>query len=397
MNQRTLILFTLAAVNFTHIIDVMLIMPLGDIFLDLFDINAAQFSFLVSAYALGAFSSSILAIFKLDGFDRKKALLFVFTGFIIGTFLCAFASTYLMLLLLRLGTGFFGGVMGALVLSIVADIYPFQERGKAIGTLMAAFSAASALGVPVGLYFAFTYSWQMPFIALGILGFVILLIIYFTFPKMTGHFESLDKDRNLVSTVKAITTDKNQINALLLGFVLILGHFMIIPFIAPYMSRNVGFEQEQLTWIYLVGGVLTIFTSPFVGKLTDRFGVNIVFNTAMILSFIPVIMITTMGKSPVWYALIFTGLFFVLGSGRMIPPNTIITAAAGVSNRGSFMSVKSALQQLAVGLASFIAGGIVVLNDDGTFSNYEYVGIASIIICLFSFYLIRRLKIAKGN
>ena len=158
-----------------------------------------------------------------------------------------------------------------------------------------------------------------------------------------------------------------------------------------------GFEQEELTWIYFVGGLLTIFTSPFVGKLTDRFGVNRVFNIAMFLSFIPIIIITTMGENPVWYALIFTGAFFVLGSARMIPPNTIITAAASTANRGSFMSVKSALQQLAVGLSSLIAGFIVVLQDDGTFSNYAYVGMVSIVICMFCFYLIRRIKVAAGN
>ena len=397
MEKRKLILFTLAAINFTHIVDVMLIMPLGDIFLDLFEISASQFSFLVSAYAIGAFVSSLLAIFLIDRFDRKKALLFVYSGFILGTFLCAFAASYIMLLSLRLLTGFFGGVIGALVLSIIADIYPFSERGQAIGILMAAFSAASALGVPIGLYFAFSFSWEIPFIVLGSLGFLICTVIYFTFPSMRGHFESVDKERNVVSIVKAITTDKNQVNALVLGFALILGHFLIIPFIAPYMSRNVGFEQEQLTWIYLVGGVLTIFSSPFVGKLTDRFGVLPVFNIAMIFSFLPTVMITTMGPSPVWYALIFTGMFFVFGSARMIPPNTIITAAATTSNRGSFMSVKSALQQLAIGAASLIAGSIVVLNEDGSFSNYEWVGIGSILICIFTFFLIKKLRVAEGN
>ena len=397
MPNRKLILFTLAAVNFTHIIDAMLIMPLGDIFLDLFEISASEFSFLVSAYAFGAFFSSLLAIFILDIFDRKKALLVMYTGFIVGTFLCAFANSYMVLLLLRLITGFFGGVMGALVLSIVSDIYPFHERGNAMGILMAAFSAASALGVPVGLYFAFGYSWEMPFIALGALGLLVIAVIYFTFPKMTGHFESLDPERTPVKTIKAITGDGNQLNALSLGFILILGHFLIIPFIAPYMSRNVGFEQEELTWIYLVGGILTIFSSPLVGKLTDRLGVNSVFTVTMLLSFFPVIMITHMGASPVWYALIFTGLFFVLGSARMIPPNTIITAAAPTASRGSFMSVKSALQQLAVGLASLIGGAIVVLNEDGTFSNYEYVGYLSILVCLLTFYLIRKLVVAEGN
>ena len=85
--SRTFALYALATINFTHIIDSMLIMPLGDIFIESFNISAAQYSFLVSAYAVGAVLSSIVAFLFLDRFDRKISLLFLYSGFVVGCLL----------------------------------------------------------------------------------------------------------------------------------------------------------------------------------------------------------------------------------------------------------------------------------------------------------------------
>lgn len=194
-----------------------------------------------------------------------------------------------------------------------------------------------------------------------------------------------------------LTGDKNQLNALLLGMILVLGHFIIIPFISPYMIRNVGFSQMDVTLTFLFGGLAMVFSSPLIGKLTDIKGVMTVFTAFIFLSFIPTIVITHMGEEPVWYGLIFTTLFFILASGRMIPANTMITASVGSANRGSFMSMKSALQQLAIGVASLISGAIVFINEDGIYENYNYLAYIAIFFCLISIYLCSRLRVAEGN
>ena len=397
MEQKRLILFTLALVNFTHIVDAMLIMPLGDIFIEMFQINAQQYSLLVSSYALAAFFSSLFGVFYLDLFDRKKALLFIYTGFAIGTFLCAFAESYIMLLSLRFLTGAFGGLIGALVLSVISDIFPFKERGQAMGVLMSAFAAASALGVPIGIYLAAKGSWQWPFFGIGILGMIISLFMYFRFPALKDHLSQVDPNRSFLRTIRAITSDLNQVNALGAGFIIVLAHFLIIPFISPYMIKNVGLSQLEISYQFFFGGLATVISSPFIGKVVDRFGVMPVFSTVMVFSFIPTVWITNLGVAPLWYAIVVTTLFFIFGSGRMIPPNTIITAATGVSNRGSFMSVKSALQQLAIALASIISGMVVYLTPENQFAGYHWVGYLSIAIGLLSIYLLSRIKVAQGN
>jgi len=394
---RKQILFTLALINFTHIVDSMLIMPLGDIFIQQFKINATEYSLLVSGYAIGAVISGMLSIFYLDIFDRKRALLIAYAGFGIGTFLCAFAGSYAMLLSLRMLTGLFGGVLSSIVLSIVSDLYKFEERGTAMGILSSAFAAASALGIPFGLYLAAIGSWQVPFLVIGVLAIFITLLIFVKFPAKTAHLSMVSKDRNVFKVINDIIGDKNQVAALIAGFVLVLGHFLIIPFISPYLIKNVGLTQMEISYQFFFGGVVSVFTSPFVGRMVDKYGFFRIFVIMLFFSFIPTILITNMSVAPVSYAIFITTLFFIGGVGRMVPANTIITASAPTSNRASFMSSKSMLQQLAIAMSAFLSGRIVYIGDNDQFVNYEYVGYLSIAVCLICIYFIRRINVASGN
>ena len=373
-------------------------MPLGDIFITEFGISAAQFSLLVSAYSFAAFFSSLIGVFYLDIFDRKKALLFIYLGFAIGTFLCSYADSYEWLLCLRIGTGLFGGMISAMVLSIVSDLYLFKERGKAMGMLMGAFSVASAIGVPFALYLAAQGDWQTPFFVLGISCSIVCGIVAITFPSMTAHLNTIDSDRSFHQTLTAITNDSNQLNALLAGFVLVLAHFLIIPFISPYLIKNVGFSQMEITYQFFFGGLATVISSPLIGRAVDKYGVMKVLITTMILSFIPTYIITNLSFVPVTVGVMYTTLFFVLATGRMIAPNTIITAAASQSNRGSFMSFKSALQQLAVALSALISGQIIFINEKtDLYENYDLVGYFAIVLGIITLFLVRQIKVAKGN
>jgi len=362
-----------------------------------FAISPGEYSLLVSAYAIAAFCSSILGMFYLDFFDRKNVLMFIYLGFSVGTILCAFSDTYQTLLFMRFITGLFGGIIGALVLSIVADLYLFKERGKAMGVVMAAFSAASALGVPFGLYIAEGFGWEYPFLLLGGLGLVVSVFIYFYFPSMSEHLTKLDRNRNKKDTLFLIIKDKNQLTALIASMVIVLGHFLIIPFITPYMIRNVGLSQSDIVYIFLLGGIATIFSARIIGSMVDKYGVMPVFIVTMIICVIPTIGITHLGPASLVTALIFTTLFFVFGSGRMIPPNTLITAAASQENRGSFLSMRSGMAQLAIAFSAFLSGIIVTEMPDKSLINYNYVAYLSIVVCFLGLYLTSRISVAKDN
>lgn len=396
MNQENRLLLVLAAIQFTHIMDFMIMMPLGPQLMRMFDISPQEFSFLVSSYTFTAGAVSILAALVMDKFDRKSLLSIAYLGFTIGTIACALAESYWVLLLTRSLTGAFGGILGAMVFAIIGDAIPLERRATAMGKLMASFSLASVIGVPAGLYIATQFSWHAPFIALGAMGLMISVFIFLWVPRMRSHLSSgKGSGQQVFQVFIDIAHNPNQLLALLLMVCLMLGQFTIIPFISPYMVSNVGFTEAQLTYIYLVGGGLTIFTSPLVGKLADRFGRLRVFTVSVILSIVPLLLITHMPPTPIYLVLMVSAVFFVLIGGRMIPAMTMITSAVKSSKRGGFMSVNSAVQQVASGLASFLAGLIVVKSAGEQLENYQYVGYIAVFFSLITLLIAKKVKPAE--
>jgi len=408
MSKERILLLILAAALFTHIMDFMIMMPLGSQLMRLFDIPPQQFSFLVSSYTFSAGIAGFAVALFIDRFDRKSGLLFVYIGFTVGTLACALAPTYEILLLTRSLTGMFGGIIGALVLSIVSDAIPLERRAAGIGFVMAAFSVASVFGVPFGLYLASIFSWHAPFLFLGGLGVIITTMIMRFVPGMRAHLEKGTPPQNPLEIVKTIFGKRNSLVGLLFTSVLMFGHFSIIPFIAPYMVGNVGFSEQDLTYIYLVGGGLTIFTSPRVGKLADKYGRLNIFTVFAILVMIPIVTITHLPPIPLWQALVVSGVFFVFANGRIVPSITMVTSVVSSENRGSFMSVRASVQQISSGLATMLAGFIIVgepsafgTDEEGkeirALVNYEYVGYVSVLFTIVSLVVARYIKVAKGS
>jgi DHA1 family inner membrane transport protein len=396
MKSEKSILFLLAAAQFCNIVDFMIMMPMGHQLMRTFSIGAQQFSFLVSSYTFSAGVSGFVMVFFADRFDRKKLLLQMFAGFTIGTFFCAVAPTYEFLLLSRLLTGIFGGVLGSIVLSIVADLVPVSRRGRAMGIINTAFSMASVLGVPLGLFLATSVSWHAPFLFIVALAVPLWFLLWKKIPSLRSHIGS-DRQKSL-DVLRVIWINVNQRRALLFIMVLMFAHFSIIPFLSPSMVANVGFTERDLTWIYLLGGGVSILTGPWVGRLADRYGKQRIFMIGGSVALIPCFLITNLGPTPLPLALVITTLFFIASGGRIIPAMAITSATVSPKNRGSFMSLQSCLQQISLSLASLLAGWIVVKDSrNGTLLNYQYVGYISIGMGLLCLYLIRKIRMVETD
>jgi predicted MFS family arabinose efflux permease len=397
MNKEKILLWTLAAINFTHIVDFMILMPLGPQLMRIFEITPKEFGLLVSSYTFSAGLSSFLGAFFLDKYDRRKILLWVFTGFLLGTLACALSPNYFILLISRVISGVFGGLTSALILAIVGDVIPDNRRGAAMGLVMAAFSVASVFGVPFGLFIASISNWHAPFFFLAALAVVILFLIYKYVPHLTAHMVEKRLKPSPMEVVKRVTGNSNQMRAITLTIMMMFGQFTIIPFLSPYMVANVGFTDMELTYIYMAGGFFTIFTSPWVGRISDKYGKIKVFTVFMALNLIPLGIITHLQATPIVYVLIITTLFFVTSNGRMVPAAALITGTAKAENRGSFLSFNSAVQQLAAGLASFVAGMILAEGVNGELVNYNIVGYLAIFFSIVCIPLARRIKVVDTD
>jgi predicted MFS family arabinose efflux permease len=393
MQKEKLILWTLAAINFIHIVDFMILMPLGPQLMRIFEISPREFGLLVSSYTFSAGISSFFGAFFLDRFDRKKILLWVYVGFAIATLGCALSPNYPILLAARVLSGIFGGLTSALILAIIGDVVPDSRRGRAMGLVMAAFSVASVLGVPMGLFLASLSDWHTPFYILTGLSVLSLGMIIRYIPNITEHLKNDLIRPNPMVVIRRVTSNSNQMRAITLSVMMMFGQFMIIPFLSAYTVANVGFTEMQLTYVYMAGGAFTIFTSPWVGKLSDKYGKLRIFTIFMFLNVIPIAIITNLGVTPIPFVLMVSTMFFVTSNGRYVPAAAIITGTARPENRGSFLSFNSAIQQIATGFASLIAGIIIGENAAGELTNYNVVGYIAIFFSLLCIPIARRIRI----
>jgi predicted MFS family arabinose efflux permease len=399
MKNERLLLYILAAAMFTHIMDFMIMMPLGQQLMRTFNISAQEFSLLVASYSITAGVSGFFAAFFIDRYDRKKSLLFIYAGFALGTILCAASPNFAILLVTRSLTGAFGGVLGALILSIVSDAVPLERRAHGIGIVMASFGMASVFGVPFGLFLTTRFSWHAPFLFLGGLALIIVFFILAYVPVMTEHVRS-DRHASPLEVLRQIFGRRNARLGLTFTSVLMLGHFTIIPFVAVYMVGNIGFSEHQLTYIYLVGGICTLFFSPWIGRMADKHGKLKIFTIFGSLVIIPIVIITNLTPVPLAVALTITAVFFIFSNGRMVPSTTMETAVIKPEVRGSYMSIRSSVQSLTSGIAAFIAG-MIITEEPSVFDanakaliHYEYVGIIAVFFSLVSLYVARKLVIS---
>ncbi|MBO9665330.1 MAG: MFS transporter [Bdellovibrio sp.] len=395
--KEKILLGILASIQFSSIVDFMIMMPLGPQLMRLFGISPHQFGLLVSSYTFSAGISGFLASFFMDKFDRKNCLLFFFVGFSIGTIACALAPNYELLLFARGLTGVFGGVLSSLVLSIVSDSISYERRGSAMGVIMTSFSMASILGVPFSLFLANEFDWHAPFMFLGVASLLLCVVVWMFIPPMRHHLEVTRPKEAVYQSLVRIGNNPNQLRALLFMSAVIIGHFSIVPYLSPSMVSNAGLTEQQLPLIYMIGGLFTIFTSPFIGRLADRYGKHVVFKYGAAITILPIFAITHLEVSPVWIVLTVTSVFFVVSGGRMIPATALVSGTASPQHRGSFMSIVSCVQQLSSATASYVAGIIITKGADGRLEHYTTVGYIAIAFTILAIYLSRKIEaIEKG-
>lgn len=367
------LLLTLAGIQFSHILDFMIMMPLGPILITAFGISTHQFGLLVASYSFSAALSGLFAATFVDRFERKRLLLSMFGLFGLATLSCGMAPGYTTLLIARGLAGAFGGVMGAMVQTVIGDVIPFARRAKAGGIVATAFSISTVAGVPLSLWLAAHYQWRAPFILIAVLSVLFILVGMRVLPELHHHISAQKRAHPFVEMF-AVLRDPNHLRALLFSALIIFSGFTVIPYITIYAVGNVGITQHDIPYIYLFGGAATLITARLIGHSADLRGKVKIYRLVAVAALLPLFVVTNIGAAPLWLWLICTTTFFVLVSGRMIPAMAIITSAAQPKLRGTFMSLNGTMQSFAMGLATTLAGFIITQDSAGQIVSYQTVG-----------------------
>ncbi len=390
---QKLAITVLALTQFTVILDFMVMSPLGDFLMKSLNLHPNQFGIAVSVYAFSAGVSGLLTAGFADKFDRKKLLLFFYTGFITGTVLCGLSHSYTMLLIARLITGLFGGVIGSISLAIVTDLFAIEQRGRAMGFMQMGFSASQVLGIPIGLYVANLWGWQSAFIMVAGIAIVVALIVLFKLQPVTKHL-ALKQERTAFKHLLHTVAKRNYRIGFTATALLFIGGFMMMPFSSAFAINNLHVTAKQLPLLFMVSGVSSLVIMPLVGKLSDRIDKYKLFVIASVYMMVIIVLYTNLTAQPLWFVMMFNVLMMAGIFSRMIPASALTTSIPDMQDRGAFMSINASLQQIAGGVAAAVAGSIVVQKTKySPLEHYNTLGY--LIVCISCLTIVLLYRVSK--
>ena len=395
-SYQKFIILLLALLQFTVVLDFMILSPLGDILMKTIGMTTQQFGSVVSAYAFSAGISGILAAGFADKFDRKKLLLFFYAGFVIGTLFCGLANTYQTLFIARIVTGIFGGVIGSISMAIITDLFSLQQRGRVMGFVQMAFSASQILGIPIGLFLADKFSWHATFFMVVILALVIGLAVVFKLKPLTGHL-ALQRDGNALDHLMSTVRKKEYRIGFIATAMLSMGGFMLMPFTSAFLVNNVLIPQSHLPLIFLFTGLSSIIIMPIIGKVSDKIDKFKLFAIGSLVAIVMIVIYTNLTPVPIWMVIVINMILFMGIMSRMVPASALNSAIPEMADRGAYMSINASLQQMAGGLAAVFAGLVVVQpSKSAPIENFNVLGYVMVALILWCIYLMGRVsKIIK--
>jgi predicted MFS family arabinose efflux permease len=366
-------------------------MPLQPQLLKSLGILPHQFGLVVAAYTFSAGVAGLLTAPLIDRVSRKTAFLTLYAGFLVGTLGCGLADSYEELLFARVFTGAFGGILGGLALAIVGDVFPPHRQGAATGVLMSAFSVASILGLPAGLYLGATFFWQLPFLVLAGLGVPVMAAGLWALPSLRGHVREGPAGHPLKELWETFS-HPNHLRAFGLIVAIFIGSFIATPFFPDYYEANVGVTETGLMWVYVLGGGVTLYTSPWVGRLADKYGKLRLFQIMAPFSAALIFLVTVLPPVPVAVAVAVAALMIIANSCRMVAAMALVLAGIVPGRRGSFMSANSSVQHVAAGLGSYLGGLCLTRDAAGHLVGYGWVGLIGGLVTLVSIVFARMVR-----
>lgn len=363
----------IAFLQFTIILDFMILSPLGAMLIQELHVTTAQFGVVVSGYAISAGLSGLLAAGFADRFDRKHLLLFFYAGFVIGTLLCALATSYQFLLMARVVTGCFGGVISAVSMAIIADLFPLHRRGRVMGFVGTAFAGAQVLGLPLGLWLANHFGWHSGFLFIVVVSTIVGVVIVLRLKPIDAHL-GVGEKRHPFQHLWLTALNRKYMIGFAATILLTTGGFMLMPFGSTFSVNNLGLTFEQLPMIYLITGICSMVAGPLLGRLSDSVGKYRMLVIASVVGTALVIFYTRLGVTPLWEVILLNIILFSCISARMVSAGALTSGMPQLTDRGAYMAISSSLQQLSGGVAAWVAGQIVVQTPSGALVHYPELG-----------------------
>lgn len=397
---QVFVIAILAILQFTIILDFMVLSPLSAILLKELSITTSEFGLVVSAYAISAGISGFLSSGFADKYDRKRLLLFFYTGFILGTLFCGLAPNYQLLMAARVVTGIFGGVIGSISYAIITDLFVIEKRGRVMGFVQMAFATSQIMGVPFGLFLATHFGWHFPFLFIVAISTLIWIAIWMYLRPIQEHLKLQSHNQNALEKMGQTMGNKIYLKGFALTTLLATGGFMLMPFGAAFSVNNLGISLDQLPMVYMITGIFSMIGGPLAGKMADSLGKYAVFCIGTILAMGMILIYCNLGITPLWMVIVLNIFTFLGITSRMVASQALVSAIPEPKDRGTFMGINSSVMQISGGIASAIAGMIVQQSESGQLLHYPILGYVvslSMIVTLIMMFFIQKIVREKTS
>lgn len=361
VSERTLV-FLLGSIQFVNILDFMMVMPLGPDFASELGIPLSRLGVIGGSYTFAAAIAGVAGSFFLERFDRKSALLTCLVGLVIATAAGGFASNLGTLIAARAAAGLFGGPATSLSFSILADVIPVERRGRAVGAMMGAFSAASVIGVPFALECARLGGWRAPFWIVAGLGLLIVAGAGSLFPSLRGHIEAARRTPAVGSL--ALLRRPTVLASYAMTAAVMMAGFLVIPNISAFLQYNLSYPRSGLGALYMFGGVTSFLALRVAGRLVDRYSSFRV----SVFSALAVMAVMEFGFAhpAEWLSVPVLFVSFMLAmSFRNVAYNTLTSKVPGPTERARFLSFQSAVQHLSSSIGAILSTVVLSTTPDG--------------------------------
>lgn len=366
------VIFLIGAVQFVNIVDFMMVAPLGPFYAKSLAIPEERIAWVVGAYTIGALLAGFAGSFFLDRFDRRRALATAALGLTLGTLSGAFATGMWTIIAARFVAGAFGGPATSVAMSVIADIIPVERRGRALGAVAGAFSVASVLGVPAGLYLARHGGWRLPFIVVAGMGAAVVFFAIGALPSMTAH---IDPNRKRFPLRGLFARPTILLSYTMTGTVMLAG-FFLVPNFPAYILNNLGYPRDQYEILYLVAGVFSFAAMRVAGRSVDRWGSFAIGSVSSVAVIVLVYLWLVAGLAiPIMAVFI---AFMTVNAFRNVAYNTLTSKVPAPPERARFMSIQSTVQHAGMGLGAILSGFMLASEPDGKLLHVPTVAMCSI-------------------
>lgn len=272
--ERQRLLLLLSAATFMVFFQAYMVAPLIPRLAYLFAVTPQRMGWIVPAY-LVAYGVAVLFFGPLsDRLGRKPVILASLGGFVVLTALTGAATNLATLVSLRFVTGVVASGVIPIAVALAGDVFPYEDRGRALGWLFGAMAGGMAFGSSVGALLEPAITWRGLFFGVAVsTGLVVAALLRAAkFPPRRARTVPAEGWREALSAWRRLLDSRRSQQAYVYVFLNAVFQSGVYTWLGYYFAVRYRLGEVGVGVALLGYGVPGLLLGPAIGRLADRSG-----------------------------------------------------------------------------------------------------------------------------